>query len=151
MPSFNFEGVEKLPSFSQMVYYEITLKCFIHIVAAQAFMIKGTIKYCTRWDLLMVKFCTSYTLYRQSCTSCNLYKLFVQVATCTGILYKLQLIQNLNLYITYIYVTGKLCNQAFHEMPKNSRHFVNYTTCLVHIRQIVKYNNFISCKVLMTI
>ena len=28
--------------------------------------------------------------------------LFVQVATCTDFLYKLQLVQNLNLYITYI-------------------------------------------------
>ena len=36
--------------------------------------------------------------------SCNLYKLLVQVETCTGFLYKLQLVQNLNLYITHIYI-----------------------------------------------
>ena len=51
----------------------------------------------------------------------------------------------------YIYVTGKLCNQAFHEMPKDSRHFaksrirlgfyhIYYTTCLMYFRQIVKYD-----------
>ena len=26
----------------------------------------------------------------------------------------------------HVYVTGKLCNQAFHEMPKNSRLFAKY-------------------------
>ena len=29
-----------------------------------------------------------------------------------------------------IYVTGKRCNQAFREMPKNSRHFVK---SLIHL------------------
>ena len=48
-----------------------------------------------------------YNLYSQSCMSCNLYKLLVQVATYTGFLYKLQLVQNLNLYITYIKVWYK--------------------------------------------
>ena len=42
-------------------------------------------------------------LVQAVCTSCNLYKLFVQVATCIDFLYKLQLVQNLNLYIKYIY------------------------------------------------
>ena len=37
------------------------------------------------------------------CTCCNLYKVAVQVATCTADLYKLQLVQNLNLYM-YIYI-----------------------------------------------
>ena len=50
----------------------------------------------------MVKFCTSYNFYSRSCTRCNLYKLFVQAATCTGFLYELQLVQYLNLYIKYI-------------------------------------------------
>ena len=31
-----------------------------------------------------------------ACTSCNLYKLFVQVATSTDFLYKLQLVHNIN-------------------------------------------------------
>ena len=43
-------------------------------------------------------------------------------------------------HIFDVYVTGKLCNQAFRKMPKNSRHFAKclefvllyYTTCLVH-------------------
>ena len=39
----------------------------------------------------------------------------VQAATCTTCLYKLQLIQNLNLYITYIYIvrdTNKFKKQS---------------------------------------
>ena len=34
----------------------------------------------------------------------NLYNSVAHVATCTGSLYELQLVQNLNLYITYIFV-----------------------------------------------
>ena len=60
-----------------------------------------------------MKFCTSYNLYSLSCTSCNLYKLLVQVATCTAVLYKLQLVQNLNLYITYIFF-GKQFHEEIH-------------------------------------
>ena len=37
--------------------------------------------------------------------SCNLYELLVQVATCTGFLYNLQLVRNLSLYVTYIRVS----------------------------------------------
>ena len=36
------------------------------------------------------------------------FKLLVQVATFTGFLYKLQLIQNLNLYITYISISNHI-------------------------------------------
>ena len=32
--------------------------------------------------------------------------------------------------IHIVYVTGKLCNQAFHEMPKDSRHFAK---SLIHL------------------
>ena len=31
-----------------------------------------------------------------------------------------------------IYVTGKLCNQEFHEMPKDSRHFAKSPDSLRH-------------------
>ena len=73
---------------------------------------------CTSWDYFTIKFCTSCNLYSQFCTSCNLYKVAVQVATCTAELYKLQLVQNLNLYITYIY--------AF--TPKNNSSRLWFTT-----------------------
>ena len=49
--------------------------------------------YYTSWFYVMVTFCTSYNLYSQSCTSCNLYKLLV----------KLQLAQSLN-FVHNIYI-----------------------------------------------
>ena len=39
----------------------------------------------------------------QNCTSFNLYFCVVQVLTCTIFLYKLELVQNRNLYTKYIY------------------------------------------------
>ena len=55
---------------------------------------------CTSCNLYRSKICTCCNLYKSTCTSCNLYKQFVQVATCTDFLHKLQLLPNLNLYIT---------------------------------------------------
>ena len=65
----------------------------------------------------MVKFCTSYNLYSQSCTSCNWYNLLVQVTTCTGSLYD-QLVQNLNLYRAYILFSAS----AVSFQNKNNNH-----------------------------
>ena len=54
-------------------------------------------------------------LIRKQFTSGNLYKLAVQVATGTEELYKLQLLQNLNLYITYIPNKRGLTKLVVHE------------------------------------
>ena len=60
------------------------------------------------------------------CTSFNLYRFLVQVATCTGFLYKLQLVQNLNLYITYC--NKFYCNLTFYKL---NTYLILTNACLV--------------------
>ena len=43
-------------------------------------------------------------LVQEICTSCSLYKQLVQDAICAGSLYELQLVLNLNLCMTYLYL-----------------------------------------------
>ena len=47
-------------------------------------------------------------------------------------------------FLALIYVTGKLCNQAFCEMPKDSRHFAKAPDSLRHFTKCLKFPG-ISC------
>ena len=75
-----------------MLYSSINLDIYIQLIRYNFNKIVNLTKILFKSNLYnsIVKFCTS-----------NAYKLLVQVTTCTDFSYKLQLIQNLNLYITY--------------------------------------------------
>ena len=90
----------------------------------------------------MMKFCTSYNLYSQSsnlyelqlvqtaCTNCNLYSLFVQVATCT----KSQLVHNIRI----IKAIGPSCLASSHE----SWHMISW---LLHLWSLLQNQLMIIC------